>query len=218
MHHIARLLLFLFLPLWGLAADPPSAPARKPAKTKNVGALEPEAAPVVAGKRVALILANSNYQSLTRLDNPKRDAALIEKTLKSIGFTVIGGSRNGMELTAGDMQERLGEFARESTNAEVALVYFAGHGVVDHSGEQYLVGVEHRGTSSERLKSEAVALGQIMQTLTDSQAANNLVFLDACREKLRGTDTRAIKPAVDAIYRSHAPAWERSLGRSSVPT
>ena len=108
------------------------------------------------------------------------------------------------QVVSGGSPARLGAQPRQTPgeSTQVVSARLRPAGALDRSGEQYLVGVEHRGTSSERLKSEAVALGQIMQTLTDSQAANNLVFLDACREKLRGTDTRAIKPAYLSFPRS----------------
>jgi hypothetical protein len=49
------------------------------------------AAPAAAEKRVALVIGNSAYQNVTRLDNPRNDAALMAETLAALGFTLIGG-------------------------------------------------------------------------------------------------------------------------------
>jgi hypothetical protein len=48
-------------------------------------------APALAGKRVALVIGNSAYRSVARLDNPTNDARLMAKTLRSLGFDLIGG-------------------------------------------------------------------------------------------------------------------------------
>ncbi len=44
-----------------------------------------------AEKRFALVIGNSAYRSVTPLDNPRNDAALMAKTLAGLGFTLIGG-------------------------------------------------------------------------------------------------------------------------------
>ena len=49
------------------------------------------ATPAAAEKRVALVIGNSAYQNVTRLDNPRNDATLMAETLSALGFTLIGG-------------------------------------------------------------------------------------------------------------------------------
>ena len=49
------------------------------------------AAPARADMRVALVIGNSAYRSVTPLTNPQNDAKLMADTLRSVGFTLVGG-------------------------------------------------------------------------------------------------------------------------------
>lgn len=150
-------------------------------------------------RRVALLIGNSAYSKLRRLDNPSNDVRLIEATLRGLGFTeIVGGTQKGLDVTAGDMQVLLADFGRLSAGAEIAVVYFAGHGLVAKAtNEQFLTGVE-AGNDERRLKTEALSLTDIMDTLNQFGAANNFVFLDACRESARGGGMRSVTPKRDA--------------------
>jgi uncharacterized caspase-like protein len=48
-------------------------------------------APAQAEKRVALVIGNSAYRNVTRLDNPGNDAKLLADTLRGLGFVLVGG-------------------------------------------------------------------------------------------------------------------------------
>ena len=63
------------------------------------------AAPAAAEKRVALVIGNSSYQNVPRLDNPRNDAALMAETLSALGFTLIG-SRAQLDLDKSAMEAR----------------------------------------------------------------------------------------------------------------
>src|SRR6187402_3425657 len=78
----------------------------------------------VNGKKVALVIGNSAYQFAVTLPNPKSDAALMAATLRSTGFNVIEGS----DVDKTRMSELLDKFTEDAYDAEVALVYYAGHG------------------------------------------------------------------------------------------
>jgi uncharacterized caspase-like protein len=77
------------------------------------------------GKRVGLIIGMGEYQHLSSLTNPVPDAKAIAAELKSHGFEV---SEN-YNLTRADLLDVLEAFKRQATGAEVALVYYAGHGM-----------------------------------------------------------------------------------------
>ena len=84
------------------------------------------ASPLAAeGKRVALIIGNSDYKNLSSLGNPVADAKAIAAALKQHGFEV---SEN-YNLDRADLLDALESFQREAQGAEVALVYYAGHGM-----------------------------------------------------------------------------------------
>ena len=93
-----------------------------------------------AEKRVALVIGNSAYRTAPALPNPAADAKLMSNTLFSLGFFVVGGGAR-LDLDKKGFDDALGEFGKELIGADVALFYYAGHGVETH-GLNYLVPVD----------------------------------------------------------------------------
>ena len=81
-----------------------------------------------AEKRVALVVGNSAYRNITPLDNPSKDASLMAETLRSLGFTLVG-ERAQLDLDKAAMDIAVQNFGRQVQGADVALFYYAGHGV-----------------------------------------------------------------------------------------
>src|SRR5262245_18263092 len=77
------------------------------------------------GKRVELIIGISDYNNLSKLANPVTDAKAIAQSLKDHGFEVS----ESYNLDRADLLDALEKFEREAQGAEVALVYYAGHGM-----------------------------------------------------------------------------------------
>ena len=71
------------------------------------------AGPAAAEKRVALVIGNSAYQNITRLDNPHNDATLMADTLLGLGFTLIGG-RARLDLDKAALDSDVQSFGRLS--------------------------------------------------------------------------------------------------------
>jgi Caspase domain/Protein of unknown function (DUF1566) len=151
------------------------------------------------GRRVALLIGNSSYSKLKKLANPKNDVRLMEETLRKLGFNeIIGGTQSGLDLQSGDMLELLDTFSKRAIGAEVAVIFFAGHGVMTKAAsEQFLAGVEATAVES-RLPSEALSINTIMDKLATTGAQQSFVFLDACRETARGGGLRSITLKRDA--------------------
>src|SRR5215470_20391501 len=82
------------------------------------------AGPAFAEKRVALIIGNSAYDKVARLPNPANDAALIADTFKSAGFDSVDLRR---DLKVSDMRRALRDFIDKARDADVAVIYYAGH-------------------------------------------------------------------------------------------
>src|SRR5665647_1495175 len=82
--------------------------------------------PAAAEKRVALVVGNSAYQSVPRLDNPKNDALLVADTLKRLGFTLVGGGAQ-VDLDKSNFDALVKRFGNQLIGADVALFYYAGH-------------------------------------------------------------------------------------------
>jgi uncharacterized caspase-like protein len=93
----------------------------------------------LADKRVALVVGNSNYKNVTPLDNPVHDARLTADTLRSVGFTLVGGGAQ-LDLDKADFDVAVQKFGNQLQGADVGLFYYAGHGV-QLRGANYLVPV-----------------------------------------------------------------------------
>jgi formylglycine-generating enzyme required for sulfatase activity len=128
------------------------------------------------GDRVALIIANSNYEHGNSLKNPSADAALVEAALKKAGFQSI--SMNA-DVGNGAMRDALRRFSLAATRAEVALVYYAGHGVKAEDTD-WLIPVDATLQASNDLEFEAVDMNLVLRSV--SGAKFKIVILDACRD------------------------------------
>src|SRR4051794_18465082 len=88
-----------------------------------------------AERRVALIIGNGAYKTVPELANPPRDAAAVERLLKGAGFDFVQRVDN---LSFGAMRRALRDFSNEVASADVAVLFYAGHGI-EVNGANYLV-------------------------------------------------------------------------------
>jgi hypothetical protein len=152
-------------------ADPASA-AASPPQPQSV----PPAVTTPAGRRIALVIGNGKYQHAVALPNPASDARAVAKALGEIGFEVALGT----DLDRTGMEGRLREFLAKASSAQVALLFYAGHGLqVD--GRNYLVPVDAKLETASDLNFGTVDLDRILASLEDPARAN-IVILDACRD------------------------------------
>ncbi|MGE0076561.1 MAG: caspase family protein [Bacteroidales bacterium] len=127
-------------------------------------------------KRIALIIGNSAYSGGQFLKNPENDANLMIQSLKKLGFEVI--SRTNADKK--NMERAIREFSEKLPNYNVALFYYAGHGVqVD--GMNYLVPTDAELSKKEDCKWEAVSVNFIVEEFEKYPNNTNIVILDACR-------------------------------------
>src|ERR1044071_3520073 len=130
-----------------------------------------------AEKRVALIIGNYNYEKVPRLLNPANDAALIAETFKSAGFGSVELRR---DLKVSEMRRALRDFTDNSREADVAVVYFAGHGI-EIDGNNYLVPVDAVLERDVDIYDEALSLERVLIAVEPAKQLR-LVILDACRD------------------------------------
>ncbi|AMA60892.1 caspase family protein [Bradyrhizobium sp. CCGE-LA001] len=135
------------------------------------------AQPALAGKRVALVLANSAYQHAPSLANPVNDGSVMAKTLKEAGFDVVD-SRH--DLSALETRRVLRDFADSTRDADIAVVYYAGHGI-EVEGSNYLIPVDAKLERDTDVYDEALSLDRILVAV-DPAKQLRLVILDACRD------------------------------------
>ena len=142
------------------------------------GAATPAPLPVpVQGttRRVALVIGNGAYTHVTPLPNPVNDARSIAKSLRDIGFVV----NEGIDLDRVTMQSTIRDFLRDAARAQVAVVYYAGHGV-QVEGRNYLVPIDVALQAGGRMTDAMVEMDTIMAGL-DDQVRTNILIMDACR-------------------------------------
>lgn len=133
--------------------------------------------PALAEKRVALVLGNSAYQNVPPLANPVNDAALMAETLRRAGFDVVDFRKN---LTALETRRTLREFADKAAGADIAVIYYAGHGI-EVDGSNYLVPVDAKLERDSDVYDEAFSLDRVLVAV-ESARKLRLVILDACRD------------------------------------
>jgi hypothetical protein len=145
-----------------------------------------------AEKRVALVIGNSAYQTVAKLPNPDNDAKLMSDTLLSLGFFVVGGGAR-LDLDKDGFDAALNEFSKQLVGADVALFYYAGHGVETH-GLNYLVPVDAHPQDEADVFAQLVSTPDILERLEKSGTRINLVLLDACRDNpFRDRGVRSVK-------------------------
>ena len=132
--------------------------------------------PALAEKRVALVIGNSAYKHAPALANPRNDAEGMAAALKRLKFDVV----LGVDLDETGMRRQLQDFANRLEKAEVALVFYAGHGL-QVGGRNYLVPVDAKLEKENDLVFQAVALDQIQRLLEQGQRTS-IIILDACRD------------------------------------
>src|ERR1700754_1386816 len=130
-----------------------------------------------ADRRVAFVVGNGAYNNVAALPNPAIDAKSMASVLRNIGFEVVEGSN----LTRDKMTERLLEFGKKAQGADVALFFYAGHGIAI-SGTNYLLPIDADIKSEMDVKLGAAINIDLTLDQTMSDAKVKLVFLDACRD------------------------------------
>ncbi len=129
-----------------------------------------------AERRVALVIGNSGYEHVSRLPNPENDATAISASLERLGFAV----RKVENLTYDAMRRTLRDFGSEAAGADVALVFYAGHGI-EVNNQNYVIPVDARLKRDRDIDYEAVPLDLLTQAVADARGLK-LVLLDACRD------------------------------------
>lgn len=130
-----------------------------------------------AEKRVALVMGNSAYKSAPRLANPVNDASLVGGMLKKAGFDQVDVK---LDLNAAEMRRALRDFGSKAREADVAVVYYAGHGI-ELDGTNYLIPVDATLETDSDVLDETLPLERALFAVEPAKQLR-LVILDACRD------------------------------------
>jgi tetratricopeptide (TPR) repeat protein len=155
------------------------------------------APPAMAGTRLALVIGNGRYANAPALTNPANDSADFAQALRSVGFDVIEQQDASREA----MTKALRDFSARLRGADVALFFYAGHGM-QMNGENYLLPVDADIQTPADLRFNTIVLTDIQQEMEGSGRVN-IIILDACRNN----------PFADRLAQSGRGMPGRGLGR-----
>jgi C-terminal peptidase prc len=153
--------------------------------------------PVHAEKRVALVIGNSAYRHVGPLANPVNDAPAMAALFKSAGFDVV---EQRSDLGIADMRRAVSNFADASQDSDVAVIFFAGHGI-EVDGVNYLIPIDAALARDFDVEDEAISLDRALRAIEPARRLR-LVILDSCRSN----------PFVAKMKRS-----ARAIGRGLAP-
>jgi uncharacterized caspase-like protein len=130
-------------------------------------------------RKLALVIGNGNYQHVNHLPNPPRDADLIGSKLSSLGFTLVGGGVQ-KNVALSTFNALVTQFATSAADADVALFYYAGHGV-QVNGTNYLVPLDSNPSGVADVPLQMVDASAVLSELDNANPRLKILILDACR-------------------------------------
>src|SRR5215471_11901952 len=133
--------------------------------------------PAFAERRIALVFGNSAYERVPQLPNPVNDATSMSEMFKKAGFDTVVLK---LDVKAQDMRRALRDFSDEARNADIAIIYFAGHGL-EIQGTNYLIPTDAVLERDIDAYDEAVSLDRLLSVIEPARQLR-LVILDACRD------------------------------------
>jgi len=169
--------------------------------------------PAHGANRVALVVGNDLYLNAPHLRNPKNDGRLIARSLSSIGFEVTFKD----DATTAALQQEVVKFGRTARGADIAIVYYAGHGI-QLDGENFLIPVDANLDDEIALRVETMTLDTLLQAV--SGASTRIIILDACRnnpfiDKMRMS--RSIRSVSRGLARIQVTARGTMIAYSTSP-
>jgi hypothetical protein len=131
----------------------------------------------LAEKRIALTMGNSAYRNVPRLTNPANDAVLVGEMFKKAGFDSVDVR---LDLNVSDMRKTLRDFGARARDADVAVIYYAGHGI-ELDGNNYLIPTDATLETDSDVLDEAIAVDRALFAVEPAKQLR-LIILDACRD------------------------------------
>jgi hypothetical protein len=128
-------------------------------------------------ERVALIIGNGNYQTAKKLQNAVHDAEDLETRLKCFGFS----TQLLIDATNQRIDRALKSFRQRLKGSEVALVFFAGHGL-QIEDQNFLIATDSDLEDDITARHSSLPLNRVIDILERGKATTNIVMLDACRD------------------------------------
>ncbi len=184
--------------LWLCALTLLGTVAAAPTSAEGAPCVDVDAAPRSTGAqpRIALVIGNFDYESLSDLKTSEKDAGEVAKALSKLGFKVRRCHNASLEAMRVELDRFSKDLKSDRNPNALAFFYFAGHGLRglgDRDGENYMLPVEFDvGKGREKLRQRAIWLHQdivkAMPKRGPGDSGANVIILDACREDEIGSD------------------------------
>lgn len=129
------------------------------------------------GKRIALVIGNSNYTNSSALKNPVNDATDVAKKLKTLGFTVICS----LDQTKRGMETAINDFGIKAQGYDVALFFYAGHGI-SYNGNNYMIPIDANLAAEEDVQYDCTNTKRVLDKMQKANCKMKIMILDACRD------------------------------------
>lgn len=139
--------------------------------------------------RVALVIGNFEYTEVGRLENPKNDAQDIAQAFERLGFEVSKLENLGFD----GMRRELAAFNTRAREADIAVVFFAGHGM-EIDKQNYLIPTDARLETDSAILFEAIPLDFVLEAVSGAKGLK-LVILDACRNNPFASSMQIANPS-----------------------
>lgn len=131
--------------------------------------------------RIAFVIGNSAYRHVLELDTPANDTRAIADGFRDAGYQVFGPL---LDLDRPAMHSAIADFASRAALADVAVFYFAGHGV-EFNGENYLLPVDANIMRESEAEAQTIKLSTVISAARHGRQLK-LIILDACRDNPLG--------------------------------
>ena len=154
------------------------------------------------GPRVALVIGNGNYAHAQLLANPRNDAQAFADKLSGLGFEVI----EGLDLSKAGMEDAIRQFARKASNADLTLLFYAGHGL-QIGNRNYLVPVDAELSEESDVAFQLLDVQETIIDLMGRDGSAGIVLLDACRNN----------PFADKLARSFSKTRATTISSGLAP-
>ena len=177
------------------------------------------ATPVLAAKRIALVIGNDAYVNVPKLQKAANDAMGVGAALKGIGYDLILGTNLGRS----DMNGKLAELEQRVEPGDIVFIFFAGHGVAI-GAENVLLPTDMPAVKqgeAERVRDEGITVDRVIRRIQQKGAATAFLILDACRNNpFEAGGTRDVGSA-RGLTRTEAPSgvfvlYSAGLGQTAL--
>lgn len=163
-----------------------------------------------ASDKVALVVGMAQYQSIGPLANTVNDAEGLARVLDDIGFDVTLAT----DIDGAEFRQQIDDFSFRAETADLALIYFAGHGV-EIRGENFLIPIDANIRNSIDVQRQSISLQQMLDAV-DSARKMRIVILDSCRNNPLSGDVDAAAAIQSAFAEAEARAAESGGGLAAV--